>query len=170
MQSLIQKQQLPISIEEAWAFLSNPRNLEEITPPSLKFRIVEVDSEDTYVGQIITYRIRLFPMIWTPWITEIKNVEPGRQFTDEQRVGPYAFWHHTHLLEPNAKGVLMTDHIRYHVGMGPIGAVAEALYVNRAVREIFRFRRGILEKKFGAEKAGGEELVAEKRQKCGDLA
>jgi len=140
---------LPISLEEAWAFFSNPKNLEVITPPWLQFRILELDTEEMYTGQLITYRIRLAPMVWVPWITEIKNVKDREQFTDEQRVGPYGFWHHTHGFEANDEGVKITDLVRYHVGWGPIGSIAEAIYVNKSVSSIFDYRRQILAERFG---------------------
>lgn len=146
MRTLRTTQQLPISIEQAWDFFSTPRNLDKITPPDMKFRIVDLDSEEMREGQIIVYRIRLAPLIWTDWVTEICEVVPGRKFVDDQRLGPYALWHHTHEFEPNEEGVLMSDTVRYAVGMGPIGWLAHKLYVDRKVNRIFEFRRETLEK------------------------
>ncbi len=150
MHSVTQDQHLPISLDEAWEFFSTPRNLEKLTPTWMRFRIVELDDETMATGQLIIYRIRLAPLVWVPWVTEIKNVEPRRQFVDEQRVGPYAFWHHVHRFDATEKGVRVTDQVRYHVGMGPVGAVAEAVYVNRTVQKIFAYRRAALEELFGA--------------------
>ena len=38
--TLHKKQKLPISIEKAWEFLSNPKNLKEITPDYMSFNII----------------------------------------------------------------------------------------------------------------------------------
>ncbi|MFT5468450.1 MAG: ligand-binding SRPBCC domain-containing protein [Verrucomicrobiales bacterium] len=142
-------QKLPISPEEAWEFFSTPRNLEELTPPSMRFEIVDLDEEEMREGQIIVCRIRLAPLIWTNWVTEIRTVEPGRKFVDDQRLGPYALWHHTHEFKPTDDGgVEMSDTIRYAVGWGPIGWIAHRIHVDRTVRKIFEFRREKLEKLF----------------------
>ena len=148
MRTLRQTQELPISMEKAWEFFATPRNLEVITPPWMKFRIVEGGGEDMKTGQIIVYRIRLAPAIWTDWVTEILDVEPGKRFVDDQRLGPYALWHHTHEFEPVDGGVRMTDTVRYAVGRGPIGKIAHACYVDGAVRKIFDFRREKLAEMF----------------------
>ena len=38
--TLHKKQQLPIGLDEAWEFLSNPRNLKIITPDYMSFDII----------------------------------------------------------------------------------------------------------------------------------
>ena len=146
------EQKIPVALDEAWAFFSTPRNLDELTPPDLRFSVRHLDSETMYEGQMIHYRIRLAPMVWTTWITEIARVEGGddwRLFVDEQRLGPYHLWHHRHHFKAIQGGVLMSDEVHYHVGKGPIGALAEALYVNRQVRKIFRFREKAVRDRFG---------------------
>jgi len=150
MRILRQQQQLPIDAATAWAFFSNPRNLEVITPPWLNFRIVYLDQDQIYAGQFITYRIRLAPMVWVRWVTEIEEVEEPVRFRDVQRIGPYAVWRHTHVFEPNADGVLMTDEVEYATGWGPFGWVAEQVYVHRSVNRIFAYRRQVLEERFKA--------------------
>ena len=57
------KQVLPISMEAAWEFLSDPKNLELITPPDMKFTILgDLHGRKTYAGQIINYRISSIPI------------------------------------------------------------------------------------------------------------
>ncbi|MEM7010306.1 MAG: SRPBCC family protein [Verrucomicrobiota bacterium] len=149
MKILRTSQQLPISIEEAWEFFSTPRNLEKLTPSNMAFRIIDIDGEEMREGQMITYRIRLAPLVWTDWVTEIREVEFGRRFVDDQRLGPYALWHHTHTFEPTTDGqVKISDVVRYAVGMGPIGWIAHRIYVDNQVRKIFEFRRQKLEELF----------------------
>ena len=147
---LCQSQKLHIPISDAWEFLSNPKNLNEITPPELKFRILSGADQPMFEGQIIVYKIRIAPMIWQRWVTEIKTVDPGRSFIDEQRFGPYKFWHHRHLLEAQGKHTIMHDEIHYGLGFGPFGEIAHAAYVRRKLRSIFACRRDVLEKRFNA--------------------
>mgnify|MGYP003639110297 CR=1 FL=1 len=112
----------------------------------MKFQITSLESETMHEGQIIGYRIRLAPLIWSTWITEIVHVEKGREFIDDQRVGPYKLWYHRHTFEEIEGGVRMTDVVHYHVGWGPIGWIAHWLFVDRVVAGIFAHRRKVLEK------------------------
>ncbi len=147
--TLEQEQFLPISREEAWEFFSSPQNLDEITPNDLGFKILTPSLGKMYEGQIITYKVKVAPMIWVSWVTEIKCVDDGVSFIDEQRFGPYKLWHHRHHFEEVDGGVLMKDRVNYVMPFGPFGAMAHALFVRRKVEWIFNSRREILGEKFG---------------------
>ena len=151
---LEQSQDLPISLEEAWEFFSTPRNLDEITPSDLGFKIKYLPDEFMYQGQIITYDVMIFPGLWMPWVTEIKAVEKNKQFVDEQRFGPYSLWHHLHRFEEIEGGVRMLDRVHYAVGLGPIplpliGSIVDAMVVRPKLERVFSYRKEILEKRFG---------------------
>jgi ligand-binding SRPBCC domain-containing protein len=146
---LEQTQRLAISMEEAWAFFSSPRNLDDITPPELGFRIQSCRSDVMHEGQIITYKVKVFPGVWVDWVTEIKAVDEGRSFIDEQRFGPYAFWHHRHHFTAGEGGVVMVDEIHYGLPFQPFGELAHGLVVRPKLERIFGFRREILAKRFG---------------------
>lgn len=146
---LAQEQFLPINPQAAWEFFSSPRNLDAITPPDLGFRIVRLHADKMHEGQIIEYRVKVAPAVWVPWVTEIKAVDEGRSFIDEQRAGPYRFWHHRHVFEPAEGGVRMSDLIHYALPFGPLGSIAHALFVRRKLEAIFRFRREELVRRFG---------------------
>lgn len=146
---LEQSQTLPLKIEEAWDFFSSPRNLDDITPPDLGFKITHLPGERMYEGQIITYKVKVAPAVWVPWVTEIKAVDEGRSFIDEQRFGPYAFWHHRHHFTAGEGGVVMVDEIHYGLPFQPFGELAHGLVVRPKLERIFGFRREILAKRFG---------------------
>ena len=140
---------LRVSIEEAWDFFSSPENLEEITPDDLGFQITSPPRGEMFDGRIITYRVKIAPGIWIPWVTEIKCVDEGRSFIDEQRFGPYRFWHHRHHFETVDGGVRMRDTVYYGLPFGPLGDIAHAVFVRRKLEWIFRFRKQVLEERFG---------------------
>ena len=146
---LVQEQRFPISRQEAWDFFSTPRNLDEITPKEIGFEILSQPGERTYEGQIICYRMKILPMVRVKWVTEIKSVEWGESFVDEQRYGPYKFWHHRHTFEEIPGGVLMRDLVHYGLGFGPFGAIAHAVFVRRKLESIFGFRKEILADRLG---------------------
>ena len=150
MHVLEQEQILPISRDEAWEFFSSPRNLDEITPPELGFKIESCRSEKAHEGQIITYRIKVAPGIWISWVTEIKAVTDGHSFIDEQRFGPYAFWHHRHTFEEHPEGVMMRDLVHYAMPFGPLGSIAHSLFVEKKLKRIFGFRKQMLAERFPA--------------------
>ncbi len=147
--SFAQEQRLPISREEAWDFFSTPHNLDGITPPDLGFKITSLPGDRMYEGQIICYRIRVLPLVTVTWVTEIKSVEQGVSFIDEQRFGPYRFWHHRHTFEEIPGGVVMRDLVHYGLGFGPFGALANALIVRKKLDHIFGFRKIILAERLG---------------------
>lgn len=149
LHTLEQEQFLPISLAEAWDFFSSPANLDEITPDDLGFKITSPLAGRMFDGQIITYRVRLAPLIHVTWVTEIKCIEEGRAFVDEQRFGPYKFWHHRHEFVKVPGGVLMRDKVHYALPFGPFGAIAHALFVRRKLEWIFNFRRELLTRRFG---------------------
>lgn len=144
-----QIQDLPVSLEEAWAFFSSPANLDAITPPDLGFRILSDLPGRMFEGQIIEYRVKIAPMLWLPWVTEIKAVKEGQSFIDEQRFGPYGFWHHRHSFDPLPGGVRMTDVVHYALPMWPLGEWADPWFVRPKLTRIFGYRREVLARKFG---------------------
>ena len=145
---LTRRQILPTDLEIAWRFFSDPSNLRLITPPWLDFRITSRVPERIYPGLIITYRIRPLAGIAVPWVSEITHVEPPRFFVDEQRQGPYRFWHHQHRLREEAGGVEKADLVHYGLPGGLIGIGLHAVLIRRKLDEIFRFRYHALRRVF----------------------
>src|SRR5690242_12413043 len=119
--SIHTKQKLPITIDIAWEFFSDPKNLNTITPDSMKFETISGDDRKMFSGQIIHYKISPFPFITMQWVTEITHLENKQFFVDEQRFGPYSFWHHKHFFSEIDGGVLMEDIVHYKVPFGIIG-------------------------------------------------
>jgi len=148
------KHQLPISLEGTWQFFSRPENLNEITPEDMEFNILsDIKQMDMYEGMIIRYRIKPLLNIPMNWITEITHIESHKYFIDEQRFGPYKFWHHQHHFEENEQGTLMTDHLHYALPLGPIGNLMDALFINKQIDHIFAYRKKILTNNFNLVKA-----------------
>jgi ligand-binding SRPBCC domain-containing protein len=136
--SLERTQVVPVPIEQAFAFFGDARNLERITPPWLRFRIVEAPHE-LAVGARLRYRLSLFG-IPIRWRTEIVAWNPPRGFVDVQRRGPFLLWKHAHRLAPVENGTEIYDHVRYRLFLGPIGALVHRLLVSGWVEEIFDYR------------------------------
>lgn len=142
------KQFLPISLDEAWDFFSRPENLNEITPDDMQFEILTKDIPRMYQGQVIQYNVKPFPLVKMGWVTEITHVEDRKMFVDEQRFGPYSFWHHQHIFEQVDGGVMMTDILHYRVPLGIVGKLVNGVAINKKVKGIFEHRFTVLENKF----------------------
>jgi ligand-binding SRPBCC domain-containing protein len=142
-------QRLRVDLCTAWAFFSDPRNLSTITPPWLDFQIRSPLPERVHPGLIIVYSVR--PLFGVPvrWVTEITHVVEPVLFVDEQRFGPYRFWHHQHLFRAVPGGIEMTDLVHYLLPFGLLGRLVHRLLVARQLQRIFDFRRDWLAQHFG---------------------
>ncbi|HMO31513.1 MAG TPA: SRPBCC family protein [Lacibacter sp.] len=143
-------QRMPIGLQEAWDFFSNPANLAAITPDHMGFHIVSKHhGPRMYPGQIIEYKVS--PLLGIPlyWMTEITHVEERKMFVDEQRFGPYTLWHHQHHFREIEGGVEMTDIVHYRLPLWVLGDLAQWLFVRRQLEGIFRHRFSAVENRFG---------------------
>jgi ligand-binding SRPBCC domain-containing protein len=136
---LHREQRLPGSPADVFAFFADALNLEAITPPLLRIRVVTPEPIAMGRGTLIRYRLRVHGLP-VSWLTQITAWEPPHRFVDEQLEGPYALWHHTHTFEAGAGETIMRDVVRYRVGFGPLGTLANALLVRRDLKGIFDYR------------------------------
>ncbi|MEN3040722.1 MAG: SRPBCC family protein [Bacteroidia bacterium] len=154
---LMRKQLIPAAIDSVWHFFSRPENLKIITPPYMGFDILSSVPPVMEAGIIIEYIVRPLAGIPMRWITEITHLygpqhgEPPYFFVDEQRFGPYAFWHHRHEFHEAEGGVLMIDLVHYKLPLGKIGQLFHPWVVEPRLKEIFDFREKKISEIFGAQ-------------------
>ncbi len=148
--TLHETQKLPINIDKAWKFLSDPRNLKVITPDYMGFNIVSGADRPMYAGQLIQYVVTPIAGIKTKWVTEITHVKDHEFFVDEQRFGPYALWHHKHFIKEIPGGVEMEDLVHYKLPFGILGQLAHPILVKSKLQEIFEYRKNKLVELFGS--------------------
>jgi ligand-binding SRPBCC domain-containing protein len=133
-------QLIPKPKSEVFAFFADPFNLERITPSFLSFRILTPGPIAMEPGTIIEYELRLYG-VRMRWKTRIETVEPGSSFTDVQVKGPYQRWHHRHEFVEVPGGTEIRDIVDYELPLGPLGAIAQSLFVRRSLARIFDYRR-----------------------------
>ena len=131
---------IPIGLDEAWEFFSIPKNLDRITPADMSFEIISGADSKAYAGQLINYNIKPFLNISMNWVTEITQCVDRKYFIDEQRFGPYKFWHHQHHFKEISDGVLMKDILHYSLPFGFIGEMMGHLMIHQKVQNIFSYR------------------------------
>lgn len=146
-----QRQFLPrTTLDEAWDFFANPRNLPAVSPPQLGLRVTSSPPTRVYPGLIITYDIEVLRHLHWQWVTEVTQVREGRLLVDEQRFGPFRMWHHEHHLTAHDGGVEVADLVTYALPLGPLGSLAHELVVGPRLTRTFAFRRRVLAQRFGA--------------------
>ena len=143
------KQCIKTDMNTAWEFLSDPKNLQRITPEAMGFNILAGADRKMFPGQVIHYTVSPFPGITTKWVTEITHVEDGKYFVDEQRFGPYALWHHKHFIKEIEGGVEMEDIIDYKIPFGILGQMVHPILVKPQLKKIFAYREKALKELFG---------------------
>lgn len=148
--SIHRTQKLPISLDKAWDFFSDPKNLAAITPPSMGFTTLSGDDRKMFSGQIIYYTITPLFCIKLQWVTEITHVVENSHFVDEQRFGPYSLWHHKHFFKEIPGGVEIEDLVHYKLPFGFLGRLAHPLLVKGKIEDIFDYRKKKLTELFGS--------------------
>ncbi|MDG1397541.1 MAG: SRPBCC family protein [Polaribacter sp.] len=143
------KQHIPISLDEAWRFLSSPKNLKELTPDYMGFDILSGADKPMFAGQIIQYSVTPILGIKTKWVSEITQIEYKKYFVDIQLYGPYALWHHKHFLKQIDGGVEFEDIIDYKIPLGILGRLVHPFLVKPKLEEIFAYRQQKLIELFG---------------------
>ncbi len=144
----VSEQWVPHPPEAIWPYFCDERNLEELTPEFLEFKVLGKSTPEIGEGTTIDYRLRLngIPLGWQ---SRIENWEPARGFVDTQVRGPYAYWRHTHEFIPLADGTLMRDVVRYRLPFGWLGSVAAGWKVESQVDQIFSYRSARIAERFG---------------------
>jgi ligand-binding SRPBCC domain-containing protein len=156
---LEREQWFPKPLSDVFDFFSDAGNLERITPPFLRFRILTPRPIAMGEGALIDYQLKLFGIPFG-WRTRIDVFEPNRRFVDRQLRGPYALWRHTHEFEADGPTrTRMVDRVEYALGFGPLGNAAHGLFVSQTLQRIFDYRAETMAHIFGATapdaKAGG---------------
>jgi ligand-binding SRPBCC domain-containing protein len=132
--------------EKVFAFFSDPRNLDLITPPWLHFQTITPCPMEMCPGAVMDHRLRVhgFPLRWRSQITDW---DPPSRFVDEQIRGPYRLWIHEHRFEERNGGTLVHDHVRYAV---LFDFLIHGLFIRPDIERIFAWREKKLRELFAA--------------------
>jgi ligand-binding SRPBCC domain-containing protein len=150
---LERSQLIPRPRPEVFAFFADAANLERLTPDFLHFQIETPLPIEMRAGAQIDYRLSLLG-VPVRWRTRIGSWEPPQSFSDDQERGPYALWHHVHDFEAVGEQTRMRDRVDYRLPLGPLGALARALWVRGTLERIFDYRRRVIEELFGTAPGG----------------
>jgi len=135
---------IPRPVDEVFAFFADIGNLQRITPPELRFRLVTQPPVEMRQGALIEFRLALWGVPFG-WRTEISLWEPPLRFVDRQLAGPYAKWIHLHEFTTERGGTRMLDRVDYLLPLGRPGRLGLPL-VRRQLDRIFDFREATIQR------------------------
>jgi hypothetical protein len=146
---LVCRQWIPRTPEEIFAFFGDAHNLEQITPPLLRFRVLSCSTPEIRRGTVLRYRLALHG-VPLHWRTVIDRWDPPHAFTDRQAFGPFRQWVHDHEFTPVDGGTLMTDRVRFRVWFGSLLSTPLWAWMRRDLESIFLYRRQAVAERFGS--------------------
>ena len=134
--------------KDVFAFFSEAKNLERITPPFVRFKITHQSTPDIQSGTLFDYRLKIrgIPIRWR---TEILDWNPITSFVDTQLRGPYKVWHHTHRFYTFGNGTLCEDEVYFALPAVPLFAKLVMIIVKKDVKKIFDFRKKVIDDVLG---------------------
>jgi ligand-binding SRPBCC domain-containing protein len=136
---------LKASIDDVWAFGSNPKNLAGISPKFMNLSVQAQRDGTPQNGDLVAIQIRplkLFRISWDSRIGKVNASGEKRQFVDIQEKGPFKTWEHVHRFESgkNSNGDLGTwiyDDVSYSVPYSIFGKIGHALLLNFMLKQMF---------------------------------
>ena len=150
MDTFHSEQNLPISLEQAWEFFSNPANLIVLTNPKMK---IKMESENglmpIFEGKVLKIKIALFGIFPSAFLSEITEIKAPDYFIDTQLTGPFAFWQHKQSLIKVEGGTKVLDEVTLKFPLGLLGVLAYNLFGKRQMETVFAYRKLVLENTFG---------------------
>lgn len=90
-------------------------------------------------GQQVTWQARHFGIQWR-MTSKIVDYERPRRFVDQMQCGPFAAWRHEHRFEQHPTGTQVVDIAQYCLPFGPLGRVADLLFIRRYLRRLLENR------------------------------
>jgi ligand-binding SRPBCC domain-containing protein len=90
-------------------------------------------------GQQVTLQARHFG-IWWRMTSKIVVYDRPWRFVDEMQRGPFAAWRHEHRFEQHPTGTRMVVTAQYHLPFGPLGRLADLLFIRYYLRRLLQAR------------------------------
>ncbi len=143
------QQVVEADMPEVWEFFSRPENLIRLTPEDMDIEVItDINGVEMHEGMIIDYVMTPVPRIKTKWTTRITKIEKFKYFIDVQEKGPYKKWHHEHHFRQGDEGILMSDIVYYSMPLGFLGDIANSIYINARLNDIFAYRKQAIDEIF----------------------
>ena len=131
---------VPATPQALFSFHSDPRNLTEVMPPTMKLVKLTTDgvAEEDRLIHLYCRDWWIIPMRWTcRW----KTVAPPHLLVDEIVKGPFRVFQHEHRFEQiDENSTRMQDRISYAWGHGWWGRLVSEIFVRGYLHVLFAYR------------------------------
>lgn len=138
----VKESRIKASAEKVFAFHEAPDAFERLQPPWQKSEVVQPPTS-LEVGTCVILKVKFGP-IWQTLVAEHVAYEPGKMFADELIKGPFAKWHHKHIVTAQGEDeCVLTDDIEYELPLGPLGRLLGGWVARRNLEKLFDFRHRV---------------------------
>jgi ligand-binding SRPBCC domain-containing protein len=142
------EQTIDSPLDQEFAFVSDCRNLDAMTPAFLRFHVLNDPIPALAVGTILRYRLRVHGLPLN-WASRIIKWDPSRTFTYEQLHGPFRRWTHRHEFDVHRDGVRVRDIMRLSLRGHWLRRTPVYRWVARDLERIMQHRQSILAGQLG---------------------
>jgi ligand-binding SRPBCC domain-containing protein len=141
-ETFVRRSRIAAPAANVYAWHARPDALERLTPPWEHATVVE-KTGGIERGARVMLQVGRWPFR-TRWIAEHQDFAVGRNFSDVQVAGPFAYWKHTHTFEPDGPAAcFLEDRVEYALPFGPLGRWFGGWYVRRKLARLFEYRHAV---------------------------
>lgn len=138
----IKRSRIDVPAADVFAWHERPGALQRLVPPWEKVTVTH-NSGSIRDGARVVLKNRLGPLAFE-WVAEHCDYIAGRQFADVQLSGPFAYWKHTHRVEPDGEmACVLEDHVEYRLPLGMLGKSLGGEFVHEKVEKMFNYRHAV---------------------------
>jgi len=145
------RSRIDASAADVYAWHASPAALERLTPPGERVKVIE-RSGGIERGDRVVIQFGRWPFRRT-WVAEHEDFQAERYFSDTQISGPFAYWKHTHIFEPDGPSAcFLEDRVEYAVPFGALGRWVAGCYVRRRLAKLFAYRHQATAREFSPQR------------------
>ena len=126
-----------------FAFHESPGALQWLVPPWENMKVVQASGSLMPGGRVVL-KGKVLGFLPVQWIAEHTEYDPPHLFADRQVSGPFAYWHHRHLVLDGGEGnAILRDEVDYCLPMGMLGRWLGGALVRRKLQRMFDYRHEV---------------------------
>ncbi|GAB3235026.1 hypothetical protein GCM10027586_15340 [Kineococcus gypseus] len=151
MPEIVQRTMVRGTVDEVFD-VSLDLDVERVAGRRFRVRAVEGAGRTSgriQLGERVRWRVRLFRLVPVTHTSGIVELERPRRFVDRMEEGLFAEFRHEHSFEAEGPQMtIMTDRMAWRSPAGPLGRVADALFVRRTLRRLLADRNSEIVRRF----------------------
>jgi len=128
------------SLEDLFDFHLDIKNLENITPPDTKVKLLNKDFIPHEGGVLKIRTVKSF--IPTTWEVEIAKIEKPNLLVDIAHKSPFKYWKHYHIFTQKGNICELKDVVEYELPLGALGQLFN-FFIQSELKKMFDFRHKV---------------------------